>query len=326
MNDKQRSLTGSIREQAGYWIVRQNSGNWSPQDAQDFRQWLTESPEHRQTFEQVKGLWRGLDQFKTMTTPTLASVQRRRHTKQRQRWAMGGVCAAVMVISLLMLKIDPATFIPSETTYATAKGQQTSVTLADGSEIVLNTDTELIVQFSPLRRLITLNHGEASFNVAHETLRGFTVRAGSGEIMDIGTRFNVNQTPEQVVVTVTEGAVKLQTSQQNSPPLVAGQRQSYNAGGILSLPDRADLGVVTAWQHGQIVFNMTPLSEVTAQLSRYHPVKFVFDDPKLKQLKMSGAFNTKDLPVFLDTLESIYPLRAQRGSDQTVHLKMATQR
>ena len=83
---------------------------------------------------------------------------------------------------------------------------------------------------------------------------------------------------------------------------------------------------MTAWQHGQIVFNMTPLSEVTAQLARYHAVKFVFDDPKLKRLKMSGTFNTKDLPVFLGTLAGKYlSLRAQRGSDQTVHLKMATQ-
>jgi transmembrane sensor len=366
MNDKHPPMTGTPKEQAGYWIVRQNSGNWSKQDSQAFRLWLAESHEHRLAFEQVQGLWQGLDQFKetlassmvrqaqdeqnqhftvrpepaplalplvveglnqrclkAITTLPLDKANQRRRRFQPQRWVMGGLCAAVLIIGLIVIKFDSTLLIPSEQTYATTKGQQTTITLADGSEIDLNTDTQLKVQFNPLRRLITLNHGEASFKVAHQTLRGFTVKANSGEIQDIGTQFNVNVAPEQVVITVTEGAVRVQTKAQNSPPLIAGQRLSYNAKGIISLPDRPDLAAVTAWQHGQVVFDMTPLSDATEQLSRYHQVKFIFDDPKLKRLKMSGTFNTQDLPVFLSTLENIYPLRAQRGNDQTVHLKMA---
>jgi transmembrane sensor len=222
-----------------------------------------------------------------------------------------------------MLNIDSAYLTPSESIYTTAKGQQTSFTLADGSEIVLNTDTELKVQFNPLSRVLTLNRGEASFNVAHETFRGFTVAAGHGEIIDIGTRFNVYRTPEQVVVTVTEGAVKVQTGRDYPAPLVAGQRLSYNADGLLSLPDRPDLSAVTAWRQGLIVLDMTPLNEATAQFARYHPVRFIFDDAALKNLRVSGTFNAKDLPQFLTTLEQIYPLQAQRGNDQTVHLKNA---
>jgi transmembrane sensor len=323
MKDKQPPASSSPKEQAGYWIVRQHSGNWTVQEAQALKQWLAESHDHQQAFEQVQALWQGLDQFKAQTTLPQLNTRQRRRRFQPQRWAVAGLYAASLLVVVALLERGPSYLIPSETTYATAKGEQTAVTLADGTEIVLNTDTELKVQLNPLHRLITLAHGEATFKVAHETLRGFTVKANSGEIQDIGTQFNVNIALEQVVVTVTEGAVRVQTLMQSSPPLAAGQRLSYNTKGIVSLPDRPDLAAVTAWQHGQIVFDMTPLSDAAEQLSRYHPVKFVFDDPKLEQLKVSGTFNSKDLPVFLSTLESLYPLRAQRGSDQTVHIKMA---
>ncbi|NOU22122.1 MAG: FecR family protein [Methyloglobulus sp.] len=326
MKDKYPPMTGSPKEQAGYWIVRQHSGNWSAQEAKVLQQWLAESHEHRLAFQQVQALWRGLDQFKTQTALPQLNARQRRHRFQPQRWAAVGLCAASLLIAVFLLKLNPTYLIPSETTYTTAKGQQTAVTLADGSEIVLNTDTELKVQLTPLHRRITLDHGEATFKVAHELLRGFTVKANSGEIQDIGTQFNVNMAPEQVVVTVTEGAVRVQTKMQNSPPLVAGQRLSYNPKGIVSLPDRPDLATVTAWQHGQIVFDMTSLSDAAEQLSRYHPVKIVFDDPKLKQLKISGTFNTKDLPIFLSTLESIYPLITQHGNNQTVHIRTANRR
>lgn len=321
-----QTLTGSLKEQAGYWIVRQNSGNWSAKDEQAFRQWLAKSAEHRQAFEQVKDLWQGLDQFKLTARQPQAPDKRRPNVVRPNRWRSAAVWAVAASIGFLALKMDVTYLIPSDTTYATIKGQQLSITLADGSQIALNTDTELKVELGPLRRSITLNRGEASFNVAHEALRSFVVTVGSGRIIDIGTRFNVYQSPEQVDITVMEGDVRVETKQQSSPPLSAGQRLHYNADGALSVPDRPDLAALTAWQHGQMVFDMAPLNQVTAQLARYHGVKFIFDDPRLKQLKMSGTFKTNNLPLFLATLESIYPLRAIMVTDQTVHLKAAARR
>ena len=326
MNDKQPPEISDIREQAGYWIVRQHSGTWSKREALEFQHWLTENPDHRRAFEQVQSLWQGLDQFKN-TTPQPADIGYSGHrSSSRQRWIIGGVCASMVLAVLMLLPMGSTLLVSSEQTFTTAKGEQSNVRLADGSEIVLNTDSEVTVQLGPLKRSLTLVRGEASFKVAHERFRDFSVSAGRGRIIDIGTRFNVYLAPEQVVVTVTEGAVKVQTERQGSEPLIAGQRLIYSADGLLAKPDRADLDEVTAWQQGQIVFDMTPLSAATEQMARYHPIKFFFDDPKLKRLKMSGTFNARDLPGFLNTLESIYPLRAQLNDPHTVHLTPAIRR
>lgn len=326
MTDKPRANDQTIKEQAGYWIVRQNSGRWSGRDEQAFRQWLLEKPEHAQAFAQVKNLWQGLDRFKSVTPLPAINSGRANRPAPSHRWMLGGLGTLSLILGLYMLNPDPSYLIPSGQSYSTLKGQQTSVALADGSEIVLNTDSEVTIAYNLWQRRIKLKRGEAAFKVAHETLRGFTVEAGRGEIIDIGTQFNVQQLPGQVQVTVTEGAVRVKTARQSSPPLLAGQRLAFSDDGILSVMDRADLGTVSAWRQGHIIFDMTPLDEAAAQVARYHAVKFVFDEAKLKRLKISGTFNSQDLKGFLVTLESLYPLRTQWGSGQIVHLTSAARR
>jgi FecR protein. len=73
----------------------------------------------------------------------------------------------------------------------TAKGELRQITLADGSLIELNSDTELAVHYSWLGRSLELVRGEALFSVAPGKWRPFEVSAGGGKLRDIGTRFDV---------------------------------------------------------------------------------------------------------------------------------------
>ena len=94
-------------------------------------------------------------------------------------------------------------------TYSTAKGENRTVLLDDGSVVYLNTRTTLSWQFDEDIRRVDLVEGEALFDVTPEVYRPFVVHAGAGVVRVLGTRFNVHRkNGSDVVVTVLEGRVR----------------------------------------------------------------------------------------------------------------------
>jgi len=99
---------------------------------------------------------------------------------------------------------------PAETTtFATAIGETSNVSLSDGSVIALGGDTQIRVALSENLRAIELTRGEALFKVAKDAARPFKVRAGNATIIAVGTEFNVERDSDRAVVSVTEGRVEV---------------------------------------------------------------------------------------------------------------------
>lgn len=93
--------------------------------------------------------------------------------------------------------------------YTTGFGEQRILTLADGSVVTLNTESQIKVDFSATERLIELRTGEAFFRVAHEASRPFFVEAKDAIVRAVGTQFNVRIAPQDTVVSVVDGVVKV---------------------------------------------------------------------------------------------------------------------
>lgn len=341
----------TLEESAGNWVLRQNSGAWSAREQRQLDAWLAISEERRLAYAQALKLWQDLDRFKTVSFPARAAAYRRR--AQRNRWTLlpGPALAAIgaAAFALLLAAGIGNSLSVSSASYRTAKGERLSLTLADGSQLDINTDTELQIRLSQDSRHINLVHGEAYFNVTHDASKPFEVTAIGGRIRDVGTRFNVYAEAERIQVAVTEGEVDVITSKagfvsrwlgkisgggwklwaaqtlrslgaENNPTLrlVAGEQTSYNGLGELSTVKRTEAERVTAWRKGRINFEFAPLDEVTHQLSRYHPVDFQFADPNLKQLKVTGNFEAANLPLVLNTLQSALPVTVERTDPQHV--------
>ena len=75
--------------------------------------------------------------------------------------------------------------------FKTRHGEQLTRRLADNSVLHLDTDSAVTIRYSKNERLVTLTAGQADFEVAHEPDRAFRVFAGSAEVLDIGTKFDV---------------------------------------------------------------------------------------------------------------------------------------
>ena len=117
------------------------------------------------------------------------------------------VVIGIGVASTLWLRADP--FLRSNGFYSTAVGQQQSTTLADGSVVLLNTNSQIKVNYNNEYRDIRLLQGEAHFTVAENAAYPFRVYAGNGRIEAVGTAFSVYLKDTTIDVTVTEGVVVL---------------------------------------------------------------------------------------------------------------------
>jgi transmembrane sensor len=208
--------------------------------------------------------------------------------------------------------------------YTTPVGEHRTVELPDTSEVQLNTNTEVRVEYSAAGRLLEMSHGEALFHVARDPNRPFVVRVAGYDFKAVGTAFDIRaDAPGGLQLTVTEGRVRVHRTPvaelkgdraRTVRPAPSGDAtdvvvEANKAVSIDAHSERIDVVTpdqvadATAWQHGVIVFKSTPLAQVISELSRYSTTRFVISEPELAQLPVSGYFAVGDIDSLAAALE-----------------------
>jgi ferric-dicitrate binding protein FerR (iron transport regulator) len=147
-------------------------------------------------------------------------------------------------------------------------GETVLVELAEGIEARVAAGSRLSYDRSPAAKeiLVTLD-GEAYFSVAGGAEHSLLVRTASGDVRDIGTRFNVRARGDRVVVAVEEGAVELSAAGENVR-VEAGQRSWAASGQAPESAAPTDLEPHLAWISGRFAMIDEPLEEVFAEIGR----------------------------------------------------------
>jgi len=303
--------SGTIRQQAIDWLVRKQSGSFSAAERQKFEQWLAADPLHLHIFQQIEHAWGDLP-----CPQSELSAAREKTGRLHRPWLLACAASLLFAVGLCIKEGWP---LVDESVFQTAKGELRQITLADGSQLELNSDTELAVHYTWLGRSLELVRGEALFSVAPGKLRPFEVLAGGGRLRDIGTRFDVAIGSSANRISVLEGAIDLSlpaTGEQRQTE--AGQVMTYNAATVLSEPVAADVGTFAVWRSHKLIFRNTQLSEVVKELERYHPVHVRLVDSSLNGLTLGGVFDNNDLERFLATLEAVLPVEIKRDKNGDV--------
>ncbi len=238
-----------------------------------------------------------------------------RQQTQQQRQFKKTLITTSMCLLLTVGWLDP--MVSTETLH-TAIGQQATVQLKDGSQVILNTNSVLVAEQHVRSRQLYLQQGEALFTVKHGW-QPFTVYANQAEIRDIGTVFNVRHTQPGAVVTVVEGSVEVYTAQQTRL-LTKGMSVNTQAGQMSDHCCNAH-NAATAWQQGRLMFDATPLAEVVAEVQRYHVGQIDIADPRIAQYRLSGEYDIKGIDALLDVLPEILPVHVDRRPDQSVVIR-----
>src|SRR5262245_47374488 len=66
--------------------------------------------------------------------------------------------------------------------YSSRRGEPAALTLIDGTRVVLDADTELVVKIGAVARRAALARGEVLFRVVHDSARPFQVQIGSARV------------------------------------------------------------------------------------------------------------------------------------------------
>lgn len=291
----------------------------SEQERRDFSAWRTRDPEHESQFRQAEHFWQALnglaDQVRrdpaSAANPSpqeslpLPGLTPLKFDHRRRAWGMA--LAASLLLATLGFSLWPdVEFWLAD--YHTRPGERTSVPLADGSVVHLNTRSALSVSLSHERRSLSLKQGEALFEVAHDPLRPFEVAVVGGVVRAIGTVFNIDHHGQDTVVSVLDGTVRV-TRRDHSIDVHAGSRIIIEDGGRVTQPEPVNLPGVTAWRRHELVFDQMPLQEIVAELNRYRADTVFIVDAHLRTQQLSGSVPLGDPVRSLALLQRTVPFR-----------------
>jgi transmembrane sensor len=209
--------------------------------------------------------------------------------------------------------------------FTTAVGQQRVRVLRDGTRVALNTDTRIEVSYDEYTRRVRLVRGEARFDVSKRPTWPFLVSVSDQEIRALGTSFIVRHDNDQdLSITLVDGQISIgpvsenRAEQQEAPQvLVPGQRlviSRHHAPAV----DRPELNRLTAWEHGQVEFDDTPLGGAIAEMNRYTATHITVPDAEVAQLRIGGVFHAGDSDEFVKVVTAAFGLRADRNGGDTV--------
>ena len=258
------------------WQVLLHSGNASASDRARYQRWCQLSPAHADAAGEAEALWQDLGH--TPTAQVFEAVPVRRNSRH---WATG-IAASLMLLAAGYSGWQQMPVWLAD--YQTGIGERQSITLADGSRVVLNSGSALNVAFSASERRVTLQAGEALFETADDP-RPFVVETAGELVQGSAATFSVRRDGDVV--------------------LAKGDAQV----GDHRLAIAADASAQTAWQRGKLIFNGKPLGQVLAELERYQHGRILLSDRKLSALEVSGVFDLNEPQALLRTLEQRYGLK-----------------
>jgi transmembrane sensor len=202
----------------------------------------------------------------------------------------------------------------------TRLGETRIVALEDGSLVTLNTASRIELRYSPERRLVLLDRGEALFDVAKDAGRPFVVAAGDTEVIAVGTSFTVARLSSQPVqVVVREGVVEMReaASPLSEPVRVVANHRAVAAKNnpVEARPIApAEVDRALAWRNGRIAFDRETLAGAAAAFSRYSETRIVIDDPAVASREVTGLYLAND------------PVGFAKAAALALNLKVAAER
>ena len=353
ISGKEYSRRPEIEAEARAWIITLD-GSPATDELAEFQAWLQSNPQHRQIFDQTVATWNAMDRLSEVYFNRFENQPRagstRRSISPLRNYTVGAILAGLFlfagVITLFLYpNIDNGVTQADgiSMAYSTAIGEIKTVSLPDGSKLLLNSNTKIDISFNEAARLVHLGEGEAYFDVSHAIDKPFIVYAGKYVVKATGTAFSVEILGGELDVLVTEGRVEVATLQ--SPvtgneqpdssriadadslvPLMQGQRIILNehTDMLESIQRVAPESIKKnlAWRDGMLMFDNDPLDFVIAEINRYTKVKIMITDSTIRDMRFGGYFRIGDVPVILATMEENYGLKVDRIADNLVYLSL----
>ena len=329
MADEVRSIPRAIQDAAGDWLARRQEPA-SPDVERAFAVWLDADRLHRIAYAQAERHWQDSSSLADSDVGRTRKLVRApflmRHSTHVAAASLGVVVLlGIGGVGLLRYGSPLELVSPAQAaTYETALGEIRTISLADGSQLTLDTATRVRVTLSASERKVSLERGRARFRVTPDGKRRFTVTVPGGTVVARSTLFDVSVERGSPVVAVIEGRVDLtSTSDAASHPartLAAGQTADL---GNADAP-RPTSSAETQWVSGMLALDGGPLGEAVAAINRYNRIQIRLAEPELARLSVTGAFQVRNPDAFARAVAATFGLGIDRTDPGVILLRRAS--
>ncbi len=353
-NIYQFQTDNQIYEEASLWVTRLDRG-LSDEETNTLRRWLSQNPKHKHCLLEMATLWDRMDSLSVLSElfdPPVAQTQTQTTTKTK--WSLKhttwGIAAstlfAIVAFNLLtpvtpvqeIAQQPPAKDTTTNTLYETGVGANSTINLPDGTQLSLNTNTQVSVTYSEHERLLVLNKGELLVDVAHDKQRPLRVQVGDRVVEAVGTVFNVylkDKLDFDVIVTEGKVHVKPVTHKTNTiadtikepgiiQELAQGEKLSARASKPVAVESigAAIINDRLSWRDGNLVFRGETLQDALNEVSRYTPDRFQIIDQRISSMRIAGLYKAGDVDGLLSALKENFNITSVRTPEGVIELSL----
>ncbi|MEQ1766562.1 MAG: FecR family protein [Methylotenera sp.] len=321
----ENTIPKSIIEKAVEWHLQLHSASASAADFANFSAWQHQNPAHALAYQRIESMWGKFGDIepnaaKASIESALKSGKSIKKIAQHGKGITLGFLA--LVSSYSALQTQPAQVWLAEN--KTAIGVQRSIVLADGSTLMLNTNTALDIDFSGHQRLIKLYQGEVLITVAKDKSRPLIITTEQGTAQALGTKFNVKTDAEATQVAVVESKVEACTkpslfsfNQKTCITLHPNQSTTMRSKHIDSARN-VDAESISGWSTGTLAIDNQALDQVLVELQRYSSVQIQFNQAEISQMRVSGVLPLHNIEQSLHLLADKLPIQIRKPQNNVM--------
>ncbi|MXV51585.1 DUF4974 domain-containing protein [Pedobacter sp. HMF7647] len=310
-------------EEALEWIIDELDDAIAPDNKRKLDDWRNLNAENEKTYREFQLVQNNLDilllsdradeenSWKILSSK-LEDREKPKTSASVVKWAAWLSIAASLIFVVSFL------FYPGSTlTYTTASKEIRHIILPDGSTVDLNQNASISFNKNTYTssRGLTLNYGEAFFDVIHDPSNHFVIDAGNIKINDLGTSFNLLRNKQQVQVAVASGLVSIENSTAKTSEMVTPGNKavvSYQTGQI-STASNTDKNF-KSWIDKKLIFDKTPLKEVAQKLSETYHETVTLRSASLTNRKLTATLQYKDLDSALNVITTTLQIKVKKNT------------
>jgi transmembrane sensor len=243
----------------------------------------------------------------------------------RRTWLSAAAVAALLMLAGWWYLQVPARAAFTEVT--TNYGEQKRLNLADGSSIVLNSNSKLSYRVRGKGVREAYIDGEAFFSIKHlKNDRPFHVHTADGCTVEVlGTEFNVKRRSAGTNVVLQSGSIRLSTQTAGKTVrkmLKPGQLAEISAKSQDIEVKEVEAEKISDWRNGVIHFeSTTSLREIKTLMKEHFGLDLEVDSEFLWGKELDGSLSIKSSKEFIESISIALDMKAERKGNSVVFSK-----
>lgn len=300
-----KAISETTKLEAAQWLLELRETPNNPKTQQEWQSWLNASPEHHLAWQRIEKFSGQLSHI----SPELARSALSTPNKHPRRVFITSAAISLFAGPTLWYGHQHSSVQGIFADYRTRFGETQLVTLKDGTQLTLNSDSIVNIYYDAMTT-VRLIKGDIFVVTSSNAVKApLLIDLGYATAQPLGTRFLVsNQKNKKANISVYEGAVRLQPAEHNASPL----RLNEGDAGVVSQHSAKYLGASKkrdyAWINGMLITKDTPLPEFLQQLSRHFPGHYQVKG-EAHSVQVSGSFRLDNRDNILNVLQAAYALK-----------------